>query len=839
MAAQVNIKVNSDFAKASADLKKFGQVTESEAKRIQKFQDSFKSEQIDKFIDKNRRAGTVLKAHGNEVKSAEIQMKNLERQMQSLVTRGLDPQDKSIQKLNNEYAMLEKEVQKNADAQRGMEAATQASVAGLTAIAAAVTAVGVAALKSTTELGKMGDELAKTSAKVGVSTKSLQELAFAAERSGLPANNLSGIFQKLNRNIGDLQAGTGTLATFLNKSNPALAEQLKNVEDSEEAFNILLDEIAKAPTAFDKAALSQAAFGRSGQDIINFANQGSEEIQKLRAEAFSYGIISEETAKKGEAFVDAQRNLRQATIGARSELADQLLPVFTEILNKVALFVADGETLEKTLKILTFTLIGFTSAFVAFLVIFKGAAAVQAFTQAFRILNAVIAANPIGALAVVITAVLIPAIIWLVKNWDFAMTFIQQTWLTVKELWLDYVAQLKLEWIKMTKGMKIAILELTKIILDKLLGGVQEFLELAGKLPFVGEKFQGLADSVGDVRGNIDDLITANQDAARETIAAAEAEREARRQQSIENRALINSEAQARREALKKEEEDNKQAQQEILEGQQAFEDQMTETQVIALEDRLSVLNDIMAQNWIEQEEQFMQFIDNRMEQENLASEDRIAFLESEKERIMALETLTGEERVAAAIAVEKRITQEEKKASEARTALRRAEAQATANTLGAISELILAFAGENREAAIAAKALAHAEAGINSALAFTQVLADQSMPTALKIISAVGILASGIVQQKKIADTPIPSAQTGGTFQIPDSGASARADQVGVMASPGETVSVSPRGEGGSTQNITVMMNDEVIMSAVNEGIERGDIIIRPENIQGGAATA
>lgn len=404
MAASINIKVNSDFAAASKDLQKFGAVTEAEAKRIERFTKSFKTEQIDNFIDKNRRAGAAVKATQGDMKSMETQQKALQRQMESLIRRGMDPQDEAIKKLNAEYKRLDDQMKKNAQTQKGVEMTTKAATVGIQAMAAATVALATAAVVSTVELGKMGDQLAKNSRVIGVNVETMQELAFAAERVGLPASSLDGLFRKLNRNIGDLQANTGTLTTFLNKSNPALAEQLKNVSNSEEAFNILIDAVAEAPTQFEKAALAQAAFGRSGQDLILFANEGTEGIEALRAEARRYGVIAEETTAKGEAFADAQRNLKQATIGARAELADKLLPAFTKIIQGAAEFVAQGSNLKLIFEALSVIIPVVVAGLTAYLLIVKGAQLVQTFTTAVQALNLAMAANPAAAVVLAITA---------------------------------------------------------------------------------------------------------------------------------------------------------------------------------------------------------------------------------------------------------------------------------------------------------------------------------------------------------------------------------------------------------------------------------------------------
>jgi hypothetical protein len=392
--ASINLKIKSDFDQASKDLKKFGTLTESQRKQVEKYQKSFKGESIDKFIDKNRRLGAGMRANKTDTQAIIAQQKALERQSISLIRNGLDPQDKSIQKLNEEYNRLQKEYDETTQKTKAMESASKNATIALKAIGIAAIAVGVAMVKSTIDISKMGDDLAKTSRKVGVSVEALQELSFAAERTGLPANNLSGLFQKLNRNIGDLQVGTGTLTTFLNKSDVALKEQLLSTTDSEEAFNLLIDAIAKAPTQFDKAALSQAAFGRAGQDLILFANEGAEGIQKLRDEASRYGLISEDVARQSEDFVDAQRNIAQAFIGVRSELAGKLLPAMTDSVNKVADFIAEGDNLEEVLKTIAVVTSSVAAGLITFTVATKGAMVISTLTKAVKALNLAMAANP-------------------------------------------------------------------------------------------------------------------------------------------------------------------------------------------------------------------------------------------------------------------------------------------------------------------------------------------------------------------------------------------------------------------------------------------------------------
>jgi hypothetical protein len=154
--------------------------------------------------------------------------------------------------------------------------------------------------------------------------------------------------QKLNKNVGDAQVGTGALTTFLNKSNPALLQQFKNVKSNEEAFDLYIQEVGKLKTPMQKAALSQALFGRAGQEMMKVAEAGADGIAKLRGEARKYGVMSDEATKQSELFVDAMTNLKMAFGGVGKTIGSQLIPMITPLIQKFADFIANNKELIQT-----------------------------------------------------------------------------------------------------------------------------------------------------------------------------------------------------------------------------------------------------------------------------------------------------------------------------------------------------------------------------------------------------------------------------------------------------------------------------------------------------------
>jgi hypothetical protein len=147
---------------------------------------------------------------------------------------------------------------------------------------------------------------------------------------------------------------------------------------------------------------------------------------------------------------------------------------------------------------------------------------------------------------------------------------------------------------------------------------------------------------------------------------------------------------------------------------------------------------------------------------------------------------------------------------------------QVTANFLGSMGDLVEAFGKDSVEAAIASRALAAAAAGI-----FTKALSAGVPP--LNYIAAGAVLASGIAAQAKIWSTPLPSAETGGRFLVPDVSGIGRTDGSLLRVNAGEQADITPRGMVGreDERHLIIKMGEQVLYDVVNKGIRSGDIHI------------
>lgn len=211
-----------------------------------------------------------------------------------------------------------------------------------TAITAAATATAVAVNR----FAASGDTIAKTARQTGLTAEALQELQFAADRSGISADDFTKSMQQMNKFVGQARAGTGALTSLLKQTNPALLEQLKTVENSDEAFELMVSELNKMGNQMDKAALANAAWGRSGQAMLIMAEEGVEGIRNLREEARKYGgIIDNEAAAASERFIDSMTNLKASLRGVAFQALGPLVEKFQPLIQRTADFLAQNQEL--------------------------------------------------------------------------------------------------------------------------------------------------------------------------------------------------------------------------------------------------------------------------------------------------------------------------------------------------------------------------------------------------------------------------------------------------------------------------------------------------------------
>jgi hypothetical protein len=590
----------------------------------------------------------------------------------------------------------------------------------------------------------------------------------------------------------------------------------------------------------------------------------------LREEARKYGIISNEAAAESEKFMDAEENLKRAMTGLSNEIGSALMPKFTDIIQGAADFVAGIDDLEGKLRMATIVIASTATALGTFLTVAKGKAAIDAVTLAVKGLTTALAANPIAAVAALVAAVAVPAFFALADHADKAANKVHYLSEELKEnnkkyteaqglikdsnkekaidfetteklvkLYPDLTGMIKanattygeaadaIERLNRAKTVdtidaqvkayqeRLDVIEKTKASVESMekaqangVGALGMSIDSAKKklteltdanvrdFNLIGSNYEKLGQKLTDITQNgvfveimpkIVPPPPPETKATGEGIARTAAQIDADAylaKNTARNEELIAAKEHA--DALAKIQSDYNEVWKAEQEAKAVVAAQATASEQLNMDIATLMLEEALAKR--------KEIEDN----ENKARADATLALE---ENTRNNEALIFAKRLKDEQDYTKAVNEETKR----RIELRKQEFSAAANLAGAMSQLIEAAGQEDRGAAIAAKALSAAEAAINTGLAVTKTIAEYGA-TPLGIAAAATAAAIGAANITKIVTTPLPSAETGGRFEVPSTFTGV--DSALMRVNAGETVTVEPRGAGGYPASLHIVVN-------------------------------
>jgi|GEM_PF-2231886 hypothetical protein len=235
------------------------------------------------------------------------------------------------------------------DAKSSMATAAQAAAVlagGIALVAGSIAAVVNAVAVS-------GDEAAKASKRVGVTTAEFQELSFAADRSGAS-------IQDVETSLRRLAVGTDELATTGGTAADALTRLFGDEDSAKEASSLgqlgFLEAIAEEMKGLEdettKMALANDIFGKGGAKLLPLLNEGGDALRAYRQEAHDLGLVlSVEGAAASEEFVDGLTNAKAFLVGLRNTIGEGLLPVFNDMLGRFSDWAkANGDIIRQRME---------------------------------------------------------------------------------------------------------------------------------------------------------------------------------------------------------------------------------------------------------------------------------------------------------------------------------------------------------------------------------------------------------------------------------------------------------------------------------------------------------
>ena len=155
----------------------------------------------------------------------------------------------------------------------------------------------------------------------------------------------------MTRNALEASEGTGEAA----KAFEQMGVEVTDANDQlRPAFDMLLDlsdSLGGLASDSEAAAQAQRLFGRAGAELLPLLKEGRDGIGALQKQARALGLeFSTKSADDAAAFEDAMTNLSGAWTAGSQALAIELLPKFTEWINKLASGMVFMTGFSKTLR---------------------------------------------------------------------------------------------------------------------------------------------------------------------------------------------------------------------------------------------------------------------------------------------------------------------------------------------------------------------------------------------------------------------------------------------------------------------------------------------------------
>lgn len=199
-----------------------------------------------------------------------------------------------------------------------------------------------------TSIAESIDKVVKTSNALGVTTKSLESLQFAAEQSGATAQVMNDTIGRLTRRMGEAKLGNEQMAT----SFAELGVEIESLPlgpggrvDAVELFGQVVDGLSQIPDEARRAALAQRVLGDSYRSLSETLRLSKTELRGYQDELSRIrGPRDEAAAAVAAQFLDTTNRLAHAWKGLQETLFVTFGPKLTEALDRLQKWLSENRS---------------------------------------------------------------------------------------------------------------------------------------------------------------------------------------------------------------------------------------------------------------------------------------------------------------------------------------------------------------------------------------------------------------------------------------------------------------------------------------------------------------
>ncbi len=176
------------------------------------------------------------------------------------------------------------------------------------------------------------DRLGKVAKTTGFAAETLQKFQFAAEQSGVGADQAAVALRRFSRRLGEAQKGTGELLPALKKLGIDVRDNAGNLKTGEQILFEFADGLASTEEATERLALAFKAFDSEGAELVEVLRNGSAGLNEFFTEADRLGFVLSSSAIQGvEKFNDEFNKLQTIVGGITRQFVSSLAPALKDV----------------------------------------------------------------------------------------------------------------------------------------------------------------------------------------------------------------------------------------------------------------------------------------------------------------------------------------------------------------------------------------------------------------------------------------------------------------------------------------------------------------------------
>ncbi len=183
------------------------------------------------------------------------------------------------------------------------------------------------------------DATGKLAEKLGMTSKKLSELRYAASYAAVDSKKLdAALSAMIRRTTNYVRTGSSAAKKALVELGISASFARKHFTSTSEILKILFNRLSKIPDGYRKTAIAQDLFSKNAAEMVRVASMGNDELRRLSKEADRMGIaVPNSFSKMSASLNDTIEHITSKTKGYKNLLSEAILPsvlAFAKTVNK-------------------------------------------------------------------------------------------------------------------------------------------------------------------------------------------------------------------------------------------------------------------------------------------------------------------------------------------------------------------------------------------------------------------------------------------------------------------------------------------------------------------------